>query len=239
MNRRTTLAAQIAEDLRGKLSDGTYAAGDRLPTEAALSGTFGVSRPTVRAALRELEGLGLVRTQHGVGTFVVEQPAVQAGLERLESMTDSIRAQGKEPGMVYAGRLRRSVLPEEAARMQVDVSTEVIELRRSILADGEVVAYSYDLMPWSLFPAGFDAESLTGSIFAFMREELGIEPVHAIAQVHAVRSRHVGWGEEAAAHELFVLLNQLHYDSEDRLLAYSRTYFIEGRYAFTINRSSG
>lgn len=236
MARRSTLASRVAQDLRSEIAAGEYGAGDRLPTEHALSARFEVSRPTVRAALQELEGLGLVRTRHGVGTFVVEQPAVTAGLERLESMTDAIRNQGREPGMIYASRLRRRVVPEEASRMGVAVHTEVLELRRSILADGEVVAYSYDLIPWSIFPSDFDPEELTGSIFHFMRTRLGIEPASAAAEVHAVHSEHVGWGPEAAAHTLFVLLNQLHHDTTGRLIAYSRTYFIEGRYSFVMYR---
>jgi GntR family transcriptional regulator len=237
MAARTTLVSRVAGDLRSEIAAGSYPPGERLPTETKLAEHFGVSRPTVRAALRELEALGLVQTQHGVGTFVVEQPAVRAGLERLDSITASITATGKVPGMIYASRLVRSVLPEEAAHMGVPGDTSVLELRRTILADGEVVAYSYDLMPMSLFPPGFDPETLEGSLFTFLRRELGIEPVYGVAEVHAVNSDHVGWGREAKAHNLFVLLNQMHYAGDDQLILYSRTYFIEGRYSFTIFRN--
>ncbi|MDR0285121.1 MAG: GntR family transcriptional regulator [Propionibacteriaceae bacterium] len=144
---------------------------------------------------------------------------------------------GREPAMVYASRLVRHVLPDEAAVMGMPGSTEVLELRRTILADGEVVAYSYDLIPTGVLPAGFDASHLEGSLFAFFRSTLGIEPHHGLAEVHAVHSEHVGWGTAAPAHDLFVLLNQLHYDARSRLLMYSRTYFIEGRYNFTIYRA--
>lgn len=238
MGGKSTLVAQIAERLRTELADERYPAGARLPTEAELSARFEASRPTVRAALRELEALGLVRTKHGVGTFVVEQPAVRAGLERLESITDSIRATGRQPGMIYASRLVRPVLPEEAAHMGVPVDTQVLELRRTLLADGEVVAYSYDLMPREILPDGFDPAELDGSLFAFLRSRLGIQPHSCHAEVHAVHSDHVGWGVEARAHDLFVLLNQLHYDRGGRILLYSRTYFIEGRYSFTLIRNS-
>ncbi|MCR6492022.1 GntR family transcriptional regulator [Cellulomonas sp. P24] len=238
MARNGTLVSQVSEDLRSQLAAGQYLPGARLPTESALGGAFGVSRPTIRAALRELEALGLVRTQHGVGTFVVDKPAIQAGLERMDSITESIRATGREPGMVYASRLFRPVLPEEAARMGVPGDTEVLELRRTILADGEVMAYSYDLMPRAILPPDFDPPDLDGSIFEFLRMRLGIIPDRGIAEVHAVASNHVGWGNEAATHNLFVLLNQLHYASDGRLVLYSRTYFIEGRYSFTIMRQS-
>jgi GntR family transcriptional regulator len=231
-----TLVSRISEDLRSRLAAGDPPPGARLPTESELSAEFRVSRPTVRAALRELETLGLVRTQHGVGTFVTDPPAVRAGLERLDSITESIRATGHEPGMVYVSRVVRPVLPEEAATMGVPGDTVALEVRRTILSDGAVVAYSYDLMPFDIFPAGFDATEMDGSIFGFFRKRLGVVPDHAVGDVHAVTSNHVGWGSEAATHNLFVLLVQRHYDKADKLLLYSRTYFIEGRYSFTIVR---
>ena len=238
MARKGTLVSRVADDLRSRLAAGDHPAGARLPTESELSAQFGVSRPTVRAALRELEALGLVRTQHGVGTFVTDRPAIRAGLERMDSITASIRATGREPSMVYASRVVRPVLPEEAAQMGVAGDTQALEIRRTILADGEVVAYSYDLMPLDVLPPDLDPAELQGSIFDFFRTRLGRYPDHGIAEVHAVTSNHVGWGPEAATHNLFVLLNQRHYDSDDRLMLYSRTYFIEGRYAFTIVRRS-
>lgn len=228
---------RIAGELRGELAAGEHPVGSRLPTETNLAARFGVSRPTVRAALRELEALGLVTTKHGVGTFVNEQPAVTAGLERMDSITASIRATGREPGMIYVSRIRRPVLPEEAAVMGCAGNAEVLELRRTILADGEVVAYSYDLIPMSVLPDPFDPDQLDGSLFECFRQRLGIEPSYGRAEIHAVHSDHIGWGRSSAAHNLFVLLNQLHYDAMDRLVLYSRTYFIEGRYNFTVYRS--
>ncbi|HHW82223.1 MAG TPA: GntR family transcriptional regulator [Actinomycetales bacterium] len=235
---KLTLAGRTAQHLRAAISAGDYTAGGRLPTEFELAKQMGVSRSTVRAALQELAVHGLVRTEHGVGTFVVEQPVVRAGLEKLDSITESIRSMGREPGMDYAGRIIRPVMPEEAARMGVPGDTQVVEMRRTIYADREVMAFSYDLMPTSILPAGFDVETIEGSLFSTMVERLGVRPHHSTAQVHAVHSEHVGWGPEANGHDLFVLLNQLHYDVNDRLLLYSRTYFIEGRYEFTILRAT-
>lgn len=233
---KLTLAGQAAQTLRSAIAAGDYAPGTRLPTEFELAAELAVSRSTVRAAIKELAVRGLVRTEHGVGTFVVEQPAVRAGLEQLDSITSSIRATGREPGMDYVARLIRPVLPEEAMQMEVSGDTMVLELRRTIYADNEVLAFSYDLMPASLIPEGFDIETLEGSLFATMRDRLGLEPHHSEAQIHAVHSDHVGWGKEANGHDLFVLLNQRHYDASDQLVLYSRTYFIEGRYEFTVHR---
>ncbi len=237
--RKESLVSKISGALRQDIASGEMTVGEKLPSEAELTARFGVSRPTVRAALKELEAFGLVYTRHGVGSFVADPPMIRAGLETMESITDSIREQGRIPGMVYASRVRRSVVPEEARHMGVPPDTEVIELRRTIHADGEVVAYSYDLIPANILPEDFEMDALEGSLFRFMRHELKIEPHHSQAEVHAVHSDHVGWGREAGAHQLFVLLVQLHFDASDRLLMHSRTYFIEGRYSFTIYRNGG
>ena len=68
----TTKKALIADALSSEIQGGKYKIGDRLPSEPDLSQRFGVSRHTVRAALRLLHGQGLVTSQQGVGTLVQE-----------------------------------------------------------------------------------------------------------------------------------------------------------------------
>ena len=235
---RRPLADDIAATLKAEIRDGVHQPGARLPTEAELCQRFLVSRATVRSAVKELDVLGLVRTQHGVGTFVRTRAGVRDGLERMGSITESIRASGKAPGHEYARRTLREVLPDEAERMEVPPDTEVLELRRRITADGDVVAYSYDLIPRELLPERFDPEELNGSVFHYFEHRLGVHPTLGLARVHAVESAHIAWGRGASKHRLFILLDQLHYDAAHRLLAYSRTYFIEGAYEFQLTRTT-
>ncbi|MFF7194115.1 GntR family transcriptional regulator [Streptomyces sp. NPDC008079] len=60
---------QIADYLRRGILDGTYPAGQPLPSEEALAKQFGVTRPTVRQGLTELRASGLVEAIMGRGTF--------------------------------------------------------------------------------------------------------------------------------------------------------------------------
>ncbi|GHT78198.1 GntR family transcriptional regulator [Spirochaetia bacterium] len=65
-----SLRAQVYAQLKEQLLNGTWKEGEKLPSEYELCASFGVSRVTVRAAIQQLEFLGLVETKHGGGTFV-------------------------------------------------------------------------------------------------------------------------------------------------------------------------
>ena len=67
---KKSLADMIAETLKQQITEGTYRAGDKLPTELELMKTFGVGRSSVREAVKLLVNMGVVRVQQGSGTFV-------------------------------------------------------------------------------------------------------------------------------------------------------------------------
>ena len=63
---------QVFEQMQGLLIDGTWAPGDKLPSENDLSDAFGVSRMTVRQSMQKLKALGLIETRTGSGSYVRE-----------------------------------------------------------------------------------------------------------------------------------------------------------------------
>ncbi|ELY6156474.1 GntR family transcriptional regulator, partial [Cronobacter sakazakii] len=64
---------QIADTLREQISAGMLKPGDALPTESALQAQFGVSRVTVRQALKQLISEQIVESVQGSGTYVKEE----------------------------------------------------------------------------------------------------------------------------------------------------------------------
>ncbi|MEY4270733.1 MAG: HTH-type transcriptional repressor YvoA [Pseudomonadota bacterium] len=68
---------ELAEDLRARILSGALPANDQFPTENALCAEHGVSRFTVREALRRLQNEGLITRKRGSGTLV--QPAAARG----------------------------------------------------------------------------------------------------------------------------------------------------------------
>lgn len=86
-----TKHALISDALSSDIQNGKYKVGDCLPSEPALSERYGVSRHTVRVALRTLQGLGLVSSQQGVGTRVQETRLVERYSYDLNSAEDLLQ----------------------------------------------------------------------------------------------------------------------------------------------------
>lgn len=83
---------EIAQQLKEKIADGTFAPGQKLPSEAQLCRIFAASRLSVRSALGRLSAQGLVQTYQGRGSFVCQSPQKPDGAQlfgaRYISRTD-------------------------------------------------------------------------------------------------------------------------------------------------------
>ncbi len=81
---KASISKQIAEQLRNAIVSGQFKIGERLPTEDELAQRYGVSRPSVREALKRLAAQNLVRAKRGPtgGNFVV-QPSFEELAESL------------------------------------------------------------------------------------------------------------------------------------------------------------
>ncbi|WP_415853402.1 FadR/GntR family transcriptional regulator [Sinomonas sp. G460-2] len=81
---RLRVSDSVAAQLTQLITKGVYAVGEKLPPERVLAEEFGVSRSSMREAIRSIEASGLVSSNHGVGVFVVSNTvASQAGSDLL------------------------------------------------------------------------------------------------------------------------------------------------------------
>jgi DNA-binding FadR family transcriptional regulator len=94
---------EIADQIRLELSNRRLRPGDRLPAERALAEQFGVSRNTLREALRSLENSGLLRLQKGAsgGAFVRES----TGEAVVTAMRDMFNLGAIQPGDLTEARV--------------------------------------------------------------------------------------------------------------------------------------
>ncbi|HEU4386345.1 MAG TPA: FadR/GntR family transcriptional regulator [Blastocatellia bacterium] len=67
-------AEQVVTEVRRMIKHGELRPGDRLPAERQLAKRLGISRPSLRAGLRSLQAMGVLRSRHGAGTFIADGP---------------------------------------------------------------------------------------------------------------------------------------------------------------------
>ena len=147
------LYLQVERRIEDLLLRGLYKAGDRIPPEAALVTSLGVSRVTVRAALARLVGRGLLERRQGSGTFLVRPPEgarLAAGLERLETYTVHAGRLGLELGSTGLVIEASGAAPDEAAALEVEEGTPLVRVSRVLLIEGDPAAWMVDVVPESI-----------------------------------------------------------------------------------------
>lgn len=136
------LYQRVKADIRRRILSGTYAAGERIPSESELVAAFEVSAITVRRAIRELIGEGLLVGHQGRGVFVTDSRRIVRSLggELKPSLADSMRQSGRQPGIKPLGLRLELCDPEIAGHLKLAEGTQVYRYDRLLLADGETVA---------------------------------------------------------------------------------------------------
>ncbi len=86
--KKVNIAEQVFEQLKNQILSGSWNVGDRLPSETVMAEQFGVSRSSVRAAIRSLADYGLVEVRLGSGSYVAQQDTglyIRRGYGRIGS----------------------------------------------------------------------------------------------------------------------------------------------------------
>jgi GntR family transcriptional regulator len=166
------LYAQIKDVLKQRILDGVYKPHEKLASESELMNVFGVSRITVRQALRDLHGEGLVFSSQGKGTFVSKPMATQ-DLQSLQGFEEAMAAKGYETSSRFIAAERRRPLRAVREALQLLPSEDVIEIKR--------VRYLYRTplsVDLSYFPEDIGARllgrNLERDIFPMLENELRI-----------------------------------------------------------------
>ncbi|GIH15800.1 FadR/GntR family transcriptional regulator [Rugosimonospora africana] len=127
--RRHPLAEQAAEAILARVGAGEWALGHKLPGETTLAVTLGVGRSTVREAIRELAGRGVLESRQGAGVFV-------QSTQPVEVWPTVMRRAGIAE--VIEGRI---AIESEAARLAADRRTPAdLRAMRSLLRERERAA---------------------------------------------------------------------------------------------------
>jgi GntR family transcriptional repressor for pyruvate dehydrogenase complex len=120
---------QVVSYVRDLIERGALRPGDRLPAERDLATHIGVSRPTVRAGLRALAAIGVVRSRHGSGTYIPDGPPALGteALSFLAALHGFTREEMYEARRILevgaAGLAAERATPEQVATLAEEVAS--------------------------------------------------------------------------------------------------------------------
>jgi GntR family transcriptional regulator len=211
---RRPLPVQVYGRLRDDVTGGVYEPGSRLPSEAELSELFGVSRITVREALRMLQRDMLIESRHGRGHYVLSAGGlVKKPIGELQSVTELMESLGY-PMETTVLSVRREPGGERASALGLEPDDEVFRLERLRTSGGEAMIYSIDILPVRAFAGG--EPDWGGSLLEAMERE-GIWIAYSRATIRAVILPRSVVRQAGVPPTLpWILMDQINFTSEHR-----------------------
>jgi DNA-binding GntR family transcriptional regulator len=171
---------QLAEQLSEAIAGGKLQPGDPFENEIALTRRLNLSRPTVRRAIQELVGDGLLVRRRGLGTTVANRKVHRRA--ELTSLYDDLKRVGEIPHteVLSFGTERNEVA---AAALDLAPDTELLAMLRVRYADDLPLAVLHNWLP----PTHSDiteGEVMRNGLYAVLRER-GVRPVVAHQSIGA------------------------------------------------------
>ena len=213
----------------------------RLPSEPELARRMGVSRATLREAMRSFEGQGMIRRRQGVGTFVVAKvPVLDSGLEVLESIETLAQrtALSVNMGELHVEQIEAD--ENNATALNVQIGTFLTQVARVIYTENRPIAYLVDTLPADILPAAEIESGFTGSVLDLLLHRGDLKLVQSRTEIRAIgATQDVARALQIQRDDVLLHFVAYLYLSEGRVADYSFSYFLPGYFRFHVVRKVG
>jgi GntR family transcriptional regulator len=213
----------------------------RLPSEPELARRMGVSRATLREAMRSFEGQGLIRRRQGVGTFVIGKvPIIDSGLEVLESIETLAQRIGLP---VHIGELQvEEVSADEPLSTAVGVpaGSSMTRVTRVYYTENTPIAYLIDTLPADVLSKADLNGSFTGSVLDLLLRRGTPELAQSRTEIKATgATSDVARALQVQRDDVLLEFVAYLYSTSGKVVDYSLSYFLPGYFRFHVVRKVG
>ena len=228
-----------AEETLALLID-TLKPGDRLLTEPELAAKLGISRATLREAMRLFEERGRLMRKPGVGTFVLApHPIIDSGLEVLESIDTLARRLNLPTRMAELTVTARAVEAAEAKALGLADGAEVLAISRTIYTQQVPIAHLTDILPVGAVTQE-ELENFSGSVLDVLLKRsdpaLGASHTQLTAEsADTSLARHLGVQRGTPVLHFEATL----YTYNGKAIDHSHSFFVPGFFKFHVVRKVG
>ena len=229
------LYLQVIDKIKQDIEDGVYTENEKLPSEYVLAKQLGVSRATLREALRILEDENTIIRRHGVGTFINAKPLFSSGIEQLSSVTAMITQAGMKPGTIFLSSETEMPSEETIRALNCSEDEAVVMIERIRTANDEPVVYCIDKILAKHLP--YYNSYKDESLFNILESFSSIRVTYAVSYIEPL-----GFHEKISPllqcepETALLVLKQMHYDENDRPILYSVNYFKSNKFSFHVLR---
>jgi DNA-binding GntR family transcriptional regulator len=230
--RYALLAESIAEDIR----KGRYAVGSMLPTEADLCQQFGVSRHTVREALRKLGDLGMLSRHQGIGTRVKARQGSSRFVQSIGKLSD-LFAYIEDTRLVIASRqdIRATPAKQRLLRCAPGQRWRMLEVLRYSAGSALPMVVSEIYLPQAHAAVESEMRDLQVPIYTLIERRYG-ERIAEVQQeidacaLSADKARLLGVRAGSAG----LAITRHYFGENDKLLLVSASLYPAGRFTSTM-----
>jgi GntR family transcriptional regulator len=228
------LHQQVTEKLRGRIRSGILPPGSRMPGERSLAEELGVSRVTLRQALRTLELEGLLEADGGARWVRRDSgTSIEEGATGLVSFTDLAVTHGRTVSATVLKLVTRPTDVDEAELLRLAPGAEVHELVRLRCVDSIPILVDHSLIPAALTPGLDKLDFRTESLYRVLAAEYGCGPVRAECaiesrEVQPAYAGHLGLERGGPVLEI----QQLTFDRSGQVVQWCRSVYRGDRYKF-------
>lgn len=222
-----TLASQVEDLLRGRIRDGVYAPGSRIPSETELSKELGVSRATVRTVLAKLAVNGLILRKQGDGTYInARVEKVSAHLGNVWDFFCLIESNGYSPSIQLISKEVRPANEEESRMLSIHLGEKLLSLTRLFFADETPVILTENIFPVSQLRVSVDEVNGSLHIRDILQHSFHQDIAFVITDIHAVQvGEDVGAHLNASPEKLMLALDVSFFSQDSVLLSLGTNYF--------------
>ena len=234
----TTLTDQTVLAIQDAIKQGKFPAGSQLPPEMELLQMMGISRTTLREALRILEEQRFIRKRRGLGTFVMER-AIVKDMSQNFGITEMILQAGYTPGTRDFKISMEKASKTLAEKLTIPDESMTVVIERVRTANGTPIVFTRDIMPQEVLGDWMPtSQNLNGvSLYECLERYANIRIVEGMAAFSPVQANsELAKKLSIRRNTLLLLIGQVDRDQDQRPVLYSAEYHLTDKFNFIIHR---
>jgi GntR family transcriptional regulator len=241
--KRRTLTDATVTAISDAIRDNKFPPGSQLPSELDLMQILGVSRTTLREALRTLEEQNTITRRRGLGTFVSERSIVK-DLSINFGITEMITQAGFSPRTIKCEIHEENASGKVAKHLEIEEGTPIFVVNRLRLATDTPIVWSQEMLPAAALDgrmpnaSEFETQSReTQSLYDYLEKHHGIRIFQGTAVLRPIAApKDVAEKLQIHRNDILLLISQTDYDENHRPVIYSDEYHLSDKITFLIHR---